>query len=931
MHGAIAFIKKCLLRLLPAFFLYFFVLVIFSGFPQNNARANSAAFQERDEVFFSFRYRGVGDVVVIAMFEEGQIYLPVTELFEFLGIVYRVDAQQLRVSGHFIEPGREYLMDFRNQKLTFEEVTFELQSEDFLLDELDFYLKPEIFRSVFGMDFMIDMSGLVLRMESAESMPVEQRLDRQQHRARADLGVRMLQLHPLEYERKQRVLGGGFFDYSLTGNFSDQMNTYTFSGAVGMEVLGGDLQGNMFANWSEATSNFTTSGLRWRYVFFDQPALSQVYIGQHRTEGPQSRSFTGIHLTNQPIEPRRLLDEYIFRGTAPAESEVELYLNNRLVDYQVVDELGNYQFNIPLTYGSSQVRIMVYEPDGRVREEDRRIQIPFTFLPPGEFNYHLSGGRMDNPITGMDDYSEIMSLDAAYGISNRVTARVGAEYLSEEHDYLPFFYGGLSARIFEQYLVNVDLAPEAYYRLSTSVIYPNSISWDLNYTYFVAGDGIYNLGRNDYEIRGNLFVPVQIGNFPVNFRISADRQEFGSNSTNRVRGDVGFRINRLTLRGGYRDTYRFAGSEFISSDGRLTSAASYTIPRRRSLPRALRGIHLRGQADYSLRLDQMERVDIQLSRSFLGSGRLRASWGHNFIGGFNIIEGALTFDFNRTRSTSTARYSRNSGTFRQSFRGSVGFDDYHNRVILDNRQQVGRSAASVRMFVDRNNSGMFDEGDELIQVTALRLNRSGNIRLHGDGIVRVTQLQQYYQDNMEVNVAAIPNPLLVPVVREFSFVADPNRFKPMDIPFYMSGVLDGMVMQQRAGTVQGLGGVRVMLRQMDGDHEETIRTFSDGSYYAMEIPPGYYEAWVDSTQQNFLGMVSDPAVRRFEVRALAEGDFLEDMNFTLVSPRIEEAEPEEIEDEQEEIETIIAERGRKAIRIFVEAQRAFYMRDFERS
>ena len=636
---------------------------------------------ERDEVFFSFRFRGVGDVVVIGMHQDGQIYLPLTELFELLGIFYEADVRALRVSGHYLDPQRRYEIHFNNYTARFEGNSFSFNADDMFVDELDFYLLPELLREIFGLEFTVDLNALVIRLETTDTMPVVERMERAQRRQRIELGMRERMVHQKEFERNRRFVGGGFLDYSFTGNLTDQQQSYNYTGSIGAEFLGGDVQGNLFGSWSQQASNFSTSGLRWRYVFQDASWLTQVRLGQYRTEGPQSRSYQGVHLTNQPIEPRRTLDEFTFQGSAPPESEVELFINNRLVDYRIVDEMGIYQFSIPLSYGSSQVRLMIYEPDGQVREEDRRIQVPFTFVPPGEFNYHLSAGRMDTPVFGTQEYSDLATANLTWGVANWLTARVGGEYLSEVHSgQVPFVYGGFSARILGQYLVNIDVAPQAWYRMQSSVVYANSMSWTVSGTYFATEDGLYNLGRNTYEASANLFVPITLGETPFNLRLSGDRREFAGGSSNRIGGDLGVRLGRVNVRTGYRDVWRFAGAERLSNDGQLVGTFTYTTPRARTFPRLIRGTYLRAQLDYSMRFEQVERVDVQLARSLFRSGRLRVSYGHNVMRNFNTLEAGLTFDFNRTRSTTTTRTTGSNYMVRQNIRGSVGYDDYHRRI-----------------------------------------------------------------------------------------------------------------------------------------------------------------------------------------------------------------------------------------------------------
>ena len=893
------------------------------------AAENGYEGSDREEVFLSFRHRGVEEQVVIAILDRDQIYLPLTELFDLAGIYYEMDAQNLLVTGHFIEPDRTFEIDFSQFSASINDDQFSFSIDQMFVDELDYYVHPSVFSDVFDMNFQIDLSTLILRLQSSETMPVVRRFERREQRERMEPAIPYLDTYTKEFERRRSLFGGGFFDYSLTANISDRPNSYNYSGAIGVEVLGGDLQGGLFGIWSETTSSVTTSNLRWRYAFQDQPWLTQLYVGQHYSEGLQSRQFRGVHLTNQPIMPRRTLDDFVFHGSAPADSEVELFINNRLVDYQIVDELGSYDFTVPMTYGSNQVRLMIFEPDGRIREEDRRIQVPFTFLPPGEFNYHISAGRLEAPMPGTQSYSDLATAKMSYGVSNWLTASIGGDYYSEINGNRPLLYGGLSARFFEQYLANVDIAPEALYRISTSVIYPNSTSWDIAYTYYTTEDGIHNVGQYDYDLRANLFLPFNFSDLPFNFRVNADRQSFGSRSNNRLRTELGIRFGRLTLRSGYRDTYRYDGSDLLSSDGRLTSTVTYSASRSRTIPQLLRGTYFRTQLDYSLNRDKLERVDFQISRRVFSNGWFRVSAGRDLISQNNIFEAALTFDFDRTRSTTTARSARGSSSIRQSLRGSVGFDDYHDRFVFYNRQQVGRSAASFRFFVDQNNSGTYDEGDELIHANALRLQRTGRTRLHDDGILRVTQIQQYYNENVEINISAITDPFLVPYISEFAFVADPNRFKPMDIPFYMSGVVEGMVLRQQGEAHRGLGGVRVRIRQIDGDYDETIRTFSDGSYYAMEIPPGRFESWVDSTQLDFLDVHSDPAIMRYEIEAKAEGDVLENMNFVLFD-RYPEVTPDDVMINDELLQRL-SERAEDAMRLFAAAQQATVEQELQKA
>ena len=146
-------------------------------------------------------------------------------------------------------------------------------------------------------------------------------------------------------------------------------------------------------------------------------------------------------------------------------------------------------------------------------------------------------------------------------------------------------------------------------------------------------------------------------------------------------------------------------------------------------------------------------------------------------------------------------------------------------------------------------------------------------------------MQPYYFYNMEVNKGAIRNPLLVPEYEQFGLISDPNRFKKVEIPFYMSGVIEGIVERIASnGQRSGIGGLKLLLLDKEGNIFKELRTFSDGSFYDYEVPPGAYRLEIDSSQLDILNSESDPEYIEFTVEPDAQGDFVEGLNFTL-SPR----------------------------------------------
>ncbi|MGD8749666.1 MAG: SPOR domain-containing protein, partial [Balneolaceae bacterium] len=320
-----------------------------------------------------------------------------------------------------------------------------------------------------------------------------------------------------------------------------------------------------------------------------------------------------------------------------------------------------------------------------------------------------------------------------------------------------------------------------------------------------------------------------------------------------------------------------------------TNSYTYSLGRYYNVPKLFRGMFIRGQMTYLPGLEKFEETELQISRNFMQTGRVQFTFGHNFIGNFNSLSLNFTIDFNKIRSNTTSRTSGSEISITQNFRGSIGYDPYGDQLLLNNRQQVGQSGTAVRLFVDNNNDGFYEDStDQVITDPAVHLNRAGGRTTVKNGINYISQLLPYYRYDMEINKEALSNPMLVPDIENFSIVTDPNQYKTIEIPFYQSGVISGNVAKKQDSTFKALSGVRLFL-ESNYEKESSrkpfskeLRTFSDGSFYTYEIPPGRYHLYIDPKQLEFLDAISKPDTMDITIKSLAEGDFVENLNFTVV-------------------------------------------------
>lgn len=839
---------------------------------------------QEEEVLLTFNHAAVGNVYINSRYnlETNSVYLPVLEVFSLLEINYKPDVKNFALSGNFITPNTPYSIDLISMQAKLGKSTYPIVPEDFRLGELDYYLSPKVYEEVFGLNFIVNIDQLTLRLETSQTLPIQERKAREQARQRNELTDLNKVDFPLGYDRKRSIYSGTMIDYSINTDFSSRnMNVgYTFTG--GMEVLGGDLQGTVYGSNSSTGFNLLQAdGLHWRYAIRDNALISGIMAGQTSTTGLQPLSIKGIALSNDPIEPRQMYETTVVDGTTEPESEVELYVNERLVEFLRADELGYYRFNVPISYGTTRISLRIYTPSGNILVSNKQMQVPFTFLPKGVVTYNIQAGKTEN--YALDTLGEqwIAHGNVAMGLTNWLTGTLGTQYLGNTINFENMlYYGSLSARIAKQYLLNIDAAPNNFYRFTGSVIYPSNLSMNLVYTRF-DGESTFNSYKATDNLNANFYVPFRLMGFNSGFRIGGEHYILPQSTQTTYRTDFSTRIGKIDLRLNYRDNF-IKKDTYNFGQGLLIGGLTYTLARKPGIPVYVRGMYMRAQTMYNVREKKAQESEFDVSRTVFKTGRIDFSFIYNHQTNIVNTRCALTLDLSALRSVSTANSFGKKFSARQSVTGSLGWDIPNEVIVPSNRQQVGRAGAAVLMFVDNDNDGHYTKGDQLLPYRGVKLDRTTNMQIGKDSILRLTQLQSYYKYNLSVNRNAIPDPTLVPLKDNFSFITDPNQFKQIEIPFYRGGIAEGAVFVDRDGKEVGQGGLRLLLKAVDKEFQTVVRTMSDGNFYVMDLAPGKYTMEIDPIQLGFLNVVCVPEKINFEIKTLAEGDYVEGLNMTLV-------------------------------------------------
>ncbi|MGH7476824.1 MAG: hypothetical protein ACRELD_11080 [Longimicrobiales bacterium] len=833
------------------------------------------AIEDTDEAYLSLRYADLVNTVVTARFHQDSIYLPVGALFGALGINYDLDPRVQRITGEWgREPRLAYRIDAVAGRATVGERVVRFDTDAIITGDLDIFVLPSLLASSFGLRFVVDLRNLIVRVESTEPLPIAEaaELERRRTSARPEP---LIQPHaPLRYDRQRHAFYPGVVEYGVSAAAQESATAWTLELGGGAEVLGGDAHGRLLGTRDALGTQLVDADLRWRYVFTERDRLlNQLSIGRMVSSGLRPLEYYGVDVSNEPLRLRAMLGSHTLFGTAEPGWEVELYIGEQLLGFTRVDADGSFRFSLPLTYGTSLITLRYYGPGGERRSEQRRLQVPFFFVPPAQLDYRLSAGR-----TALAGRS-LVQAHLAYGLRERLTLRGGVDYTDSIGAGHRALFVGAATR-WRNLVAATELAPGNFWRADAELSGLQS-SYGVSYAFYPTRS-VYQPTALRHHAALRLFAPTQLGTRSFTFRVTADGQRYGNELT-AYSGSADAILNLPLLKPsvGYLHAGLIDGGQTYTLSEELTGGVLYHVLNPPVWLEGLRGGLLQARLSYDLRQGGLSRTRVDLARNLTTSGRLSLAVERDGLADAWRFEVRYFYDGPGVRSSVGAQRHGAQTLMTSSVRGAIGYDPRTRTIVPSGREWLGSGGAAIRLFLDRDGNGRWDADEPLITGDAVRFRQALAARLADDGTLRTSDLMAYNQYSAEIDEGVIPNPLWVPRFDSFSFIVDPNGFKQIDVPFYVGGVVEGRVTRQDGPTARPVGGLRIRIRNLSGGSDETASTFSDGSYYYMGLPPGDYEAVIDSGQLALLELAATPRAQRFSVSVTEYGDFVEGLDFVL--------------------------------------------------
>ncbi|HET8749493.1 MAG TPA: carboxypeptidase regulatory-like domain-containing protein, partial [Sphingomicrobium sp.] len=142
----------------------------------------------------------------------------------------------------------------------------------------------------------------------------------------------------------------------------------------------------------------------------------------------------GAVITNRPLATQSAFDRTHFEGDLPAGWEAELYRNDELLAFSKPTSDQRYVFdNIQLLYGENRIRIVLYGPQGQIRQRDETINVGQDNAPPGKTWYWAGFNEPSRDIFTLNkppDGSNLPKAQATVALEHGIDTRTSVAALA---------------------------------------------------------------------------------------------------------------------------------------------------------------------------------------------------------------------------------------------------------------------------------------------------------------------------------------------------------------------------------------------------------------------------------------------------------------------------------------------------------------------
>jgi len=572
-------------------------------------------------------------------------------------------------------------------------------------------------------------------------------------------------------------------------------------------------------------------------------------------------------ITNKPHVQRKYFQTVNLTGAPGAGWEVELYVNNQLSDVVYTDNTGEYNFQVDIIYGITEVTLKMYGPNGEIMTERKYIGVPYNLIPKGSYEYSAALGEAAE----IDNNGKYVQASGFYGFSNRLTFGLNSDLpLSPEPGEKSTLSGEATYQVMENLTTNVSLTPG--YNVGIAQNYSHPTLMNLNFSFLrYFKDQFRNRLNQIHDFKLSASSPLRIGQHQYGLRYSISWSKFPEISN--INMNYGFNTSVFRFYINYLGRYKISKHTDQSIEN-VTSKLFIS-------PQFFQWLRPQLKISYDHTLNRINQFGINLNKRIFRTGQLSISFERHEITKSYQAAIALKFWSNFADFTSRLNYSDGYTSLAQIQNGSILFDQDARRLFFDRRNSVGYGTAVIRPFMDNNYNGILNEGEEYIPGLKARI-KGGRQKRFGQDQYYYEGLRPYDPYIIQVDKQSLNNPMLRPTHENYEVSCNPNTVTTINVPLVTSSDISGQVSRQVGDMKAGQGGIKLMIINLTDEVVTEITTFSNGQFYYLGLIPGSYRIYIDPQQLEKYGYVSEPNGVDFEVERIPGGTSIEDVNLQLI-------------------------------------------------
>jgi len=824
------------------------------------------------------------DDVLAAYQHQSMLLVPMGTLAGILDLAVDVNPGDGIAQGFLFKENNTLFLDTsRNEVIIRGETQSYNKMLVYVLDD-DIYVDANLLSRWFGLKIDADLYSSTVKITSDNPFPFIVKMEREARIAKTRARLAAEQpYYPYHYEPYD-TLNVPFidqtFDTSRRQRDDGSTNTFRSTTFATADLLNMSSSLYLFLTDDDALNDFRlTLGKKDPESELLGVARATEYAFGHITE-PRLRNLTipgsqepGALVSSFSLNRQAEYDRQRFRGDLLPGWEVELYQNNRLIGYQSVAVNGQYDFaDIPLLYGRNYFRLVFYGPQGQVREQEQFYEVGQSLTKKGEHFYRAlvsDNERGGNRATVQYDV----------GLNDRISASViGASIpldvntnTVEQHNYVQAGLRGF----WESFFATLDLIDDIdggnalNFDVQTGI---GDTSFKFNHTimnHFFSEE--YKLTQQEFKDKTEFRIDTSIppGYLPrIPFSLELIMSDFESgNDRNEIN-------NLISLQ-----TYGLSISNLLSyvQNSDVQNIFTGTL----GLSSKILQYGLRGTVNYELEpKSEITTVDLTLRPPLYKNFQFTYGLNHSLRADLTHVSASASKSVGSFNLSAGVSYNTDSNiSLDARFSIGLGREPRENRWVPHAMAIAGRGSVSARVFLDNNEDGLFNEGDEAIENVGFTVNNGyQQVRTNESGIAFITGLLEYVPVNLAIAISTLEDPLWTPALEGMHIVPRPGQAMQLDFPIFTSGEIDGTVYLSRNGREIPAGRVTVEVVDERNRVVKSTTTEYDGFYVISKIPLGMYRIRVSRQQMSELNLRAETEPG-FEISA--DNQFESGIDFTL--------------------------------------------------